>query len=438
MNGAFSFDVAWLPQSYGPPPVSATTASLTIRVGDRIATRNDDEWSKSIENSARLSLYPLALWLADCWWRLRWEPEPSQSPPGSGWRMAHEMAAAGHGFLWPNLTFTGDSHSIQVTGRPSNPLSEEPVRFLADFEETVPSDTFERAVDDFLQLVLARLRTLGLEHSDLELLWTDVCAERRTPETAILRRFEALLGFDAAEAPQGLLSRIVSLLARAGDQAAAEIAPACAGPDPGNVLSAIEEVASLPGIRGSGLATEALRGRVLSAASPPMWRPWEQGRSLARAVRRIQGWNGQPLNDNSVASLLDIRATDLQPARNVGAVPFLGLAVRESGNGVRLHFRKRNRPALRFEAARLLCDALVAPASDYWLPATDNKTSRQKVQRAFAAEFLCPIESLDDFLSGGYSQERIEDAAEHFGISPLAVSSHLANNSRISSWANTF
>jgi hypothetical protein len=352
--------------------------------------------------------------------------------------MAHELAAAGHGFLWPNLTFTGDSHSIQVIGRPSPPLSEEPVRFLADFVETVPSDTFERAIDDFLQLVLARLRTLGLEHSDLELLWTDVCGERRTPETAILRRFEALLGFDAAEAPQGLLSRMVSLLTSAGEQAAGEIAPACVGPDPGSALSAIEEVASLPGIKGSWLAAETLRSRVLSAANPPMWRPWEQGRSLARAVRQTQGWNGQPLNDNLVASMLDLRAADLQPSRSVGAVPFLGLAVRESGNGVRLHFRKRNRAALRFEAARLFCDGLVAPEGDHWLPATDNKTSRQKVQRAFAAEFLCPIESLDDFLSGDYSQERIEDAAEHFGISPLAVSSHLAFNNRISSWANTF
>jgi hypothetical protein len=58
MTREFSFDVSWLPLSSGPPAISATAASLTIRVGNQIATRNDDNWSKSIENSARLALYP--------------------------------------------------------------------------------------------------------------------------------------------------------------------------------------------------------------------------------------------------------------------------------------------------------------------------------------------------------------------------------------------
>jgi hypothetical protein len=140
--------------------------------------------------------------------------------------------------------------------------------------------------------------------------------------------------------------------------------------------------------------------------------PWERGRSLARDVRLSYGWNGQPLSDESVASLLGIREADLKPSRNDNSSPVVGLAIRESGNAIRLHFRKRNRAWLRFEAARLLCDELIAPDSDRWLSATDSRTSRQKVHRAFAAQLLCPIEHLDEFLSGDYTQERIEDAAE--------------------------
>ena len=437
MSQAFSFDVSWLPQSYGPPPISATAASLTIRVGKQIATRNDDDWSKSIENSARLALYPLASWLAGCWWRLRWESEPSlRYLPGSDWRMAHELAAAGHGFLWPNLTFTSDSQSIRVLGRPTNPLSEEPVRFLADFAEAVPADVFEREIDNLLGLVLARLRALGQEDTGLERLWNDVCKERRDPELATLRRFEAVLGFDPQEAPQGLLNRMISLSNRAGEQAAEEIAPACAGPDPVGTLNAIEAIASLPGIKSSPRTADLLREQLGPLAIPAM--PWERGRSLARSVRIRHGWNGQPLTDESVASLLGISVADLKPSWSDSAAPVLGLAIREPGNEMRLHFRKRNRAGLRFEAARLLCDELIAPDNDLWLPATDSRTSRQKIQRAFAAELLCPINSLDEFLSGDYTPERIEDAAEHFGISPLAISSHLANNNRISRWADAF
>jgi len=284
MSQAFSFDVSWLPQSYGPPPISATAASLTIRVGKQIATRNDDDWSKSIENSARLALYPLASWLAGCWWRLRWESEPSpRYLPGSDWRMAHELAAAGHGFLWPNLTFTSDSQSIRVLGRPTNPLSEEPVRFLADFAEAVPADVFEREIDNLLGLVLARLRALGQEDTGLERLWNDVCKERRDPELATLRRFEAVLGFDPQEAPQGLLNRMISLSNRAGEQAAEEIAPACAGPDPAGALNAIEEIASLPGIKSSPRAADLLREQLRPLAIPAM--PWE-------GAARLRGRSG--------------------------------------------------------------------------------------------------------------------------------------------------
>jgi hypothetical protein len=134
--------------------------------------------------------------------------------------MAHELAAAGHGFLWPNLTFASDSQSVQVVGHPTNPLSEEPVRFLADFAESVPADVFEREIDNLLGLVLARLSALGQEDTGLRSLWNEVCNERRNPELATLRRFEAVLGFDPQEAPQGLLDRMISLADRAGEQAA--------------------------------------------------------------------------------------------------------------------------------------------------------------------------------------------------------------------------
>ena len=349
--------------------------------------------------------------------------------------MAHELAAAGHGFLWPNLTFASDSQSIQVIGHPTNPLSEEPVRFLADFTEAVPADVFESGIDNFLELVLARLRALGQEGTGLERLWNEVWKERRDPPLAALRRFEAVLGFDPQEAPRGLLDRMISLSNRAGEQAAEEIAPACAGPDPTGALNAIEQIASLPGIEGSSHAADLLREQLPPEDAPSI--PWERGRSLARAVRASHGWNGDPLSDESVASLLGIRKADWKPSWGDSAAPVLGLAIRESGNEMRLHFRKRNLAGLRFEVARLLCEELIAPDTDKWLPATGSRTSRQKIQRAFAAELLCPIESLDDFLSGDYTPERIEDAAERFGISPLAISSHLANHNRISRWANT-
>src|SRR5208337_4842513 len=72
---------------------------------------------------------------------------------------------------------------------------------------------------------------------------------------------------------------------------------------------------------------------------------------------------------------------------------------------LKLLFRKKNRPARRFEAARFIADHLCAERRDRWLPVSDAATARQKVQRAFAAEFLCPIASLRNYLGDEFLPE---------------------------------
>ena len=138
----------------------------------------------------------------------------------------------------------------------------------------------------------------------------------------------------------------------------------------------------------------------------------------------------EPLGDKDLAEFLQISPDYLNEKPSVRAP--LGLAVR-SGNSrdLTLLFHKRNRPGRRFEAARFIADYLTAEGSDRWLPVTDAATARQKLQRAFAAEFLCPIDALRAYLGEEFPPEAFEDAAEHFGISEIAIKSHLANHDLI-------
>ena len=50
------------------------------------------------------------------------------------------------------------------------------------------------------------------------------------------------------------------------------------------------------------------------------------------------------------------------------------------------------------------------------------------MQRAFAAEFLCPINALQAFLDDDLSEERIEEAADYFGVSALTAKNQLASH----------
>ncbi len=76
----------------------------------------------------------------------------------------------------------------------------------------------------------------------------------------------------------------------------------------------------------------------------------------------------------------------------------------------------------------MIADHLLAPASDSWLPATAAHTARQKTQRAFAAELLCPNEALRTFIGDDTSDYAIEDAADHFSVAVDTVKRQIENH----------
>lgn len=332
--------------------------------------------------------------------------------------MSHELPAAGNGFIWPHVVFASDGEVIRVVCRPSPILSKEPIHYLSEFDVSISAREFERGIDGFIDLVLRRLDTL--RETDLHILWREVLAERGDAEQSAARKLEARLGYDADEAPPEILRQLLNLAKEAGDDAADEVAPVCAGSNPTLTLQEVLKLASQPGIHAK---VSFPPGPTLPTGTLP---PWQRGRQLATAVRGFLALGNEPLDDKNLAGLLQISPDELK--QKPGPRAPMGLAVR-SGNGhIKLLFHKRNRAARRFEAARFIADYLSSEGKGQWLPVTDTATARQKMQRAFAAEFLCPISSLQSYLGDEFLPEAFEDAAEYFGISELAVKSHLANH----------
>jgi len=342
----------------------------------------------------------------------------------SDWRMSHEISAAGYGFIWPRLAFASDGEAIWVKCWQSSPLSSEPVRYLSDFEASISSREFEHEIDHFVDLVLRRLDGSG--QTELQTLWRQVLAERADPEQSAARRIEARLGYEPDDAPVSLMQRLLELTTQAGPGATDEIAPVCAGSDPGAALREVLDLSLKPGVNGKISVDRNLRSH--DGEMPP----WQRGRQSARHLRRELGLLDGPITDDALAAILEIPRKHLEcPSHESDNAP-IGLAIRgDNLRDVKLLFRKRNRPARRFEAARFVADYLFADLREKWLPLTDAATARQKVQRAFAAEFLCPIESLRFRLGDEFLPEAFDEAADYFGISERAVRSHLANHGLI-------
>jgi hypothetical protein len=120
------------------------------------------------------------------------------------------------------------------------------------------------------------------------------------------------------------------------------------------------------------------------------------------------------------AALTGVKETELSPK--------ISYALDESSSVGRVVLHSKWDTGRRFELARLLGDRIAGNGDGQLFPATNSYTYRQKLQRSFAVELLCPFEALRDMLHDDLSPEAIEDVAEHFDVSDRVVRTLLVNH----------
>lgn len=423
MNQKFGIDFEWLPRESGDVLEAASFAALTIRVNGQVGTEAEDLLAKTIRSNVRASAYCLALWLASNWWRLRWEPEAASI----SWKMSHNLAAAGGGYAWPDLSFNTDGEVVWVHCRPTPVNTPDPIRFLSNFDTYLPVAVFKRGLDDFVAAVIERVTHQAKNASLLSELWGDVLEERRVPELAEWRKLEAMMGFDPEQGPEGLIDGLRNQSPGFGKGLVEELA-AAAGSKALDVLDFL---------KGEGQSRTAA-AEIPEAASianqlPGLFEgsllPWQKGAAAARLARSTWRLGPGPVSNGTLCDLFGLSESVFHEPMTVPRLAVsAGYRDNGAGNTFRLFLNKKHPSSLRFSLGRLVGDHLLADSRERILPATEAKTARQKFQRAFAQEFFCPFEELmQSFEGGGLSDDGIEDAAAYFEVSPLLVKTLLVN-----------
>ncbi|BCO27843.1 hypothetical protein MIZ03_2734 [Rhodoferax lithotrophicus] len=416
----------WMAAASGEPEVTATAALIDMSVDNISLTRNQDIWAETVRDNVFVSAYPLAMWFASSWWRLNHEPLPPQQP-GNDWRMVHELGAANHGFVWPRVIFVPDGEAIHVwAGASTTP--DQSVQYLQALEtpKLITLAGFQQSVERFMHSVLARLDAKQLAGSSLAHLWAIVQEDLADPEAVRRRKLEAELGFDPEECPEQALNAALQWESQVGDVALSELAPAISASGATPDLAVIGRLASADGILGTPEISPDSIDHLDHGA------PWERAIHDARALRHNMGNVSAPVSDRSLHDLLGMSSEAVANwSAPAGRSP---VAVAMPMNDHQLKFvPRRHSPAgKRFELARFLGEYLRPSTCEArWLASTDLATSRQKYQRAFAAEFLCPIDALTSFLGSDFSSYAIEEASTEFNISEQTVTSLLLNNGYI-------
>ncbi len=423
LSSALRIDYEWLPCEYGSEAERATLAELALFVDGHCATELDDGLARTVRRSARLSALHLAEWFAANWWRLLWEPRGD----GLSWRMSHKMGAAGGGYIWPDVSFSSNWESVLVSSCRTEHSEAQPIRYLNDFSVVIPVRDFERCIDRFVSGTVARLSDTVSVETELSVLWRDVINERRDRDLFRWRKLEACMGYDPDEAPQELVQSLRQAVGSYGEGAVHEMAAACKSDALAHIETLTEEV-RCKGLKVRVSSHETLRRRI-EQESRSSFLPWERARKAADSARSVWNLKG-PIPSSMLAGLFELRESELADELPIGAHRLsAGFRDADDPGGMHISWNVRSPAGRRFALARLVADHLASPVEERLLPATNVSTSKQQFQRAFAQEFLCPYDALQEVIGAGEpAVDDIESAAEHFEVSTWVVVCTLVNN----------
>ena len=409
-------------------PDEATLAAIRITVAGQCLSRLSDESGKE-RDYVSVSGYRLACWISRNWWRLLFEAERGSFWDDPTWLDGHSLASIGEGWLWPRITIAADGDCVVLRSRPSPGNAVEPLAFVSEAEARPSRPQFEESAGQFVKEVLDRLRTRNLGASDLQMSWRELSAERSDDEIAQYRALEGSLGFEPDGAAPQTVKRLYGDGKRLGVRAMTEVA--ASGRSGGVPLTAeiMEREARNSGFR-SDLGNASQMADLVDDIPVGKEPAWDYGEDVARRVRRRAGLSDGPLKNQRLAELCGVAAAGVVDDTRFKPMAY---AISASGGTGRVVFRSRWETGRRFELGRLLGDAVLFRNGERLHPATRAETFRQRAQRAFAAELLCPYGALRHFLRGDTSDMAREEAARRFGVSIRAVTTILVNKGDLSS-----
>ena len=410
----FEVDANWIDHGSS---TTADLAEISIRLGNHVLTRVADLELKRTRDFFRASATSLALWLADNWWRLRSEPIDDPRLPSTDWRLRHELSSAPGGTLWPPLMIYSVGERIVISPGTGRRPAGEPVQYLDTPVGLMSANEYEVGVDQFFDRVVTSCARAP-DIAALKTLLQQLGVERRDHELSAWRRLEACLGYDADEAPDGVIDALVDMEGLVGEEGVEEAAIAFQGNTSPKALHDAVEAS-----RASNLVVSFDLSNHVQIETDLYARvsPWRLAEEAAAQVREAIGRPRGPLLGKLLAEMLRVRWETLKEA--TATARDLPYAARLRGDTEHQHVAAQTRRPKdrRFELSRMLGDAIWTRDASFGV-VSRARTDRQKFQRAFAQSLLCPFSDLRNHIDFDKPKiEQIEAAAHYFHVHPNVV-----------------
>lgn len=413
------FSTEWLdPDANVSAEERATVCRFRLYVSEENACRFFDPASNGACDHVTVPAVHLAEGLATDWWSIF-----------GGRDREHPIRSYRTGFALPDVRLGFDGSTFEVRGRQSA-FGNPDVRFWQVGSEGLSRAAAESTLAKFIGDVAARLAAAGLSHSEVTLRWSRVSRSLSDPDERAFCEAAGALGVD----PYGVSEEDALFIEEAAGlfsgEALLEFLAGVGGAAREELLNWTREVEDRPREQSRLPELDGIAGRFgsdTSHGSPGG--AWVTGYRAARAFREFIAIPP----DERLTSLSDI-AGRLGARRFACASGVSGILALVSRTGdVRIHVRERGardwaRQAESFALARAIGDVVCFGDARRSVVNRLHQAERQAAGRAFAAEFLAPVDSVLDMVDSGLDDDEI---AGSFNVSPQVIARQIENQDRI-------
>ena len=428
------FSVEWLD---GAPNACAeeraTLCRLRIFVGDENACVFYDPQTDEKHDHVVAPAVHLAEGIATDWWSIF-----------GGRDREHSLLPWRTGFVLPNVRLKFDGATFEVVGDQLN-CDNPKLRFWLVGAETLSRDAAESVLSNFVEQVIDRLACEGVTSSEVALCWSRVSESRANPEERPFCEAAGALGAD----PYSISATDASFIGAAGDlffgEALIEFLagigethhsiPSGAAPRHAARTAALDSLLQLerrPRYRARlpELHDAARQVRDVTERRPGE-RSWAPSYRAAREFRRVMGVPCEHAFESSKAVARTLGGRNFAPAQDLSGAQAVIL---RDDSDVRIHLRERGRRqqwsawAENFAFARAVGDAVCYPEAGRSVVNNLHDAERQAAGRAFAAEFLAPVEKVLDMYHDGRD---IDEISASFNVTSQVIAHQIENRDRI-------
>ncbi|WP_372423418.1 hypothetical protein [Salinarimonas chemoclinalis] len=403
------------------PEEAATVADFTLRIADRNVTEH--RLGRRLVDEITIPLYPIAESIAYGWWAIF-----------GGRDRAFSISATCSGLQLPDISVAFDGALLRVSASPGASLHD-PRRttdYIVSAEEMLPRNEAERALDGLVNTVLERLGDRGVSETNASVRWRRVVDSRSDPEEASFCEAAGALGRD----PYRIDDADADLIEKAAEHFSGEgLLEFLAGTDRARLRSTLDWIARTEARPDAASALPGLwlpRIAAMFRDMPQPARAWQLGYPRARAFRAQLGLTSADRTRSAGALARRLGSSPRFASATADPKAMSGIrALRSDGTDaqVHIHLRRTARDeAALFAFARACGDVVCFPEKGRSVVNDLQAAYRQAAGRAFAAEFLAPIEEIRSMEADGYDRLAI---ADEFGVSPEVIDRQIENASRI-------